>query len=235
MSKKTINGSFKKKRCYFSQVSNTALRDANLSLKAKGLYSLIQSYVTIEGFTLYKNTLRKSCPEGNTAFESTWKELKDKGYLLQEKHQKSDGTFYYLYELLDIPVHTPVFQGVDDAGGGKGGSYSNTDLSNTDLNNTERINGANQRFPLCGIFLREYEDYWGTTHPEVAPESLEEKESVIQEVYGDYNLDEQGYVEVIHRYFKTKFPSADVDHRLWHFATKGVLVNRCLEVGCSPV
>jgi hypothetical protein len=46
------NGSFRKKKTYFSQVSNEALRDNTLSLKAKGLYALIQSYITIENFTL---------------------------------------------------------------------------------------------------------------------------------------------------------------------------------------
>ena len=35
------NGSFKGKKVYFSQVSNHAIRDNTLSLKAKGLYSLI--------------------------------------------------------------------------------------------------------------------------------------------------------------------------------------------------
>lgn len=135
------NGLFKPKRVYFSQVSNHALRDNTLSLKAKGLYALIQSYITIENFTLYKNTLKKACLEGNTAFESGWKELKDKGYLVQEKHQNLDGTFYYLYDLLDLPIHTPKTEGVDDAGGGNGGSYNNTHYNNTNLNNTNLIEG----------------------------------------------------------------------------------------------
>ena len=49
------SGTFRKKKIYFSQVSNEALRDENLSLKAKGLYALIQSYITIENFILYKD------------------------------------------------------------------------------------------------------------------------------------------------------------------------------------
>lgn len=125
------NGSFKNKKVYFSQVSNTALRDENLSLKAKGLYSLIQSYITIENFILYKTTLKKQCKEKEKAFESTWKELKDNGYLIQERYRKPDGTFGYIYDLLDISNHTPEKQGVDNAGGGKGGIYNNTDLNNT--------------------------------------------------------------------------------------------------------
>lgn len=102
----TINksGQFRKKKVYFTQVSNIALRDNNLSLKAKGLYALIQSYLTIEDFTLYKNTLKKHLKEGEKAFESTWKELKDAAYLIQYRLQDPKTKhFYYEYELLDAP------------------------------------------------------------------------------------------------------------------------------------
>ena len=95
-------GAFRKKKVYFSQISNTALRDENLSLKAKGLYALIQSYITIEGFTLYKDMLSRQCIDGETAFRSAWKELKSKGYLIQEKTNTGKG-WVYEYELLDEP------------------------------------------------------------------------------------------------------------------------------------
>jgi len=103
------NGRFRKKKVFFTQVSNNALRDKTLSLKAKGLYSLIQSYITIEDFTLYKDYLKSFCKEGTKAFESAWKELKDEGYLIQyrlqdntpDKNNKKKMTFYYEYELLD--------------------------------------------------------------------------------------------------------------------------------------
>lgn len=102
---KTIkSGQFRKKKIYFTQVSNVALRDSSLSLKAKGLYSLIQSYLTIEDFTLYKNTLKKHLKEGEKAFESAWKELKDAAYLIQYRLQDpKTKQFYYEYELLDEP------------------------------------------------------------------------------------------------------------------------------------
>lgn len=98
------SGQFRKKKIYFTQVSNIALRDSSLSLKAKGLYALIQSYLTIEDFTLYKNTLKKHLKEGEKAFESTWKELKDSAYLIQYRLQDTKTKqFYYEYELLDEP------------------------------------------------------------------------------------------------------------------------------------
>lgn len=133
------NGKFRKKKVYFTQVSNAALRDSNLTLKAKGLYSLIQSYITMENFILYKNTLLKQCKEKETSFNSAWKELKDNGYLIQYKFKNEKGVFIYEYELIDNPtVENPGVENphVENPPGGKLGWYNNTDLNNTDLNNT---------------------------------------------------------------------------------------------------
>ena len=128
------NGAFRKKKVYFSQVSNVALRDNNLSLKAKGLYALIQSYITIEDFTLYKNMLVKQSNGGNTVFKSAWDELKDKGYLLQTKKNTSKG-WIYEYELLDLP--TDITPTCGKPIHGKVGVYNKTDLNNTNSNNTD--------------------------------------------------------------------------------------------------
>lgn len=98
------SGKFRYKKVYFSQVSNTALRDDKLSLKAKGLYSLIQSYITLENFTLYKSTLYNKCIEKEKAFESAWNELKDNGYLKQYRIRSAETNKYvYEYDLLDEP------------------------------------------------------------------------------------------------------------------------------------
>lgn len=130
------------KKVSFSQVSNHVLKDDALSLRAKGLYCLIKCYITIPGFILYKNTLKKSSREGETAFENAWKELKDKGYLLQWKVKAGDGRFHYGYKLPYENDHTHVSQGVekpdvDNPGGGKKGCINKTDASNTELNKTD--------------------------------------------------------------------------------------------------
>ena len=48
------NGKFRHRQISFAPVSNSALQDRALSLKAKGLYALIQSYINIPAFELYK-------------------------------------------------------------------------------------------------------------------------------------------------------------------------------------
>jgi hypothetical protein len=97
-------GRFRKKQINFSQVSNDILRNENISLKAKGLYAIIQSYITLEDFTLYKKFLMNKCKEGEKAFDAAWKELKDNGYLVQYKMREGANSFYYEYELLDEPL-----------------------------------------------------------------------------------------------------------------------------------
>lgn len=47
------SGVIRKKRTYYAQVSNVALRDETLSLKAKGLLAIIESYLTLDGFIAY--------------------------------------------------------------------------------------------------------------------------------------------------------------------------------------
>ena len=137
-----VTGQIKRKEVPFSQISNSALRDENLSLKAKGLYALIQSYITIPNFILYKTTLMKQCKESKNTFDTAWKELKDNGYLIQyKKSNVKTKTFYYDYELLDIKQEATTQKAVHGKPSTwETGSYNNTDLSNTDLNNIEKTN-----------------------------------------------------------------------------------------------
>lgn len=104
MNNQNKGGIFRRKRVDFSIVSNDIIRNPNISLRAKGLYTLIQSYITLDDFVVYKGFLQSKCSEGKKAFESAWKELKDAGYLLQYRMQDKKKHFYYEYELLDTPI-----------------------------------------------------------------------------------------------------------------------------------
>ena len=147
------SGRFRKKKINFSMVSNTIIRNENISLKAKGLYALIQSYITIDDFVLYKSFLESKCNEGSRAFDGAWKELKEAGYLKQYKMRQGGKTFYYEYELLDEPEiecdvdeHLSPLQnvgainvGVQNVGGTKRGDINNTIKNNILNNNTDPI------------------------------------------------------------------------------------------------
>lgn len=97
------DGVFRRKKVSFSMIPNDLIQNEAISLKAKGLYALIQSYITREDFDLYKTFLMSKCHEGKAAFETAWKELKLAGYLKAHRMQGEKGRFYYEYELLDVP------------------------------------------------------------------------------------------------------------------------------------
>lgn len=94
-----------KEKNQFTMVSNRCLQDKNLSLKAKGLFSIIKSLIDIPNFVVYKTYIQNVfCSEGKDAFNSAWKELLDKGYLIKEKINTSKGAVYE-YELVSNPKH----------------------------------------------------------------------------------------------------------------------------------
>lgn len=98
------SGKIRKKRTYYAQVSNVALRDETMSLKAKGLLALIESYLSLENFVLYKDFLMSKSLDGETAFRGAWKELKEHRYLIQYKLKDNETKqFYYEYEICDNP------------------------------------------------------------------------------------------------------------------------------------
>ena len=106
-------GKINRKRQSFTMVANKAMRDKELSLKAKGLYALMQSYLDMEtiGFVVYKSYLQNNCcTDGRDSFNSAWKELEKAGYLITEKKRTEKGTYVYEYTVVDNPsVHNDEF------------------------------------------------------------------------------------------------------------------------------
>jgi hypothetical protein len=98
-----IGGNFRSATDPFTMVCNTVIEDKNLSMKAKGLYLIIKHYITIPNFILNKGYLMSLSKEGERAFDSTWKELKDAGYLKQYRLKGNGGKWVYEYELLHLP------------------------------------------------------------------------------------------------------------------------------------
>lgn len=149
------SGVIRKKRTYYAQVSNVALRDETLSLKAKGLLAIIESYLTLDGFVLYKDFLISKSTDGECSFRGAWKELKDHGYLIQYKLKDNETKqFYYEYEICDNPhvenhhmAQKPDAEfphvanlGVGNSTCGKPPPYNNTLCNNTIYINTIHTN-----------------------------------------------------------------------------------------------
>ena len=82
---------------------NGVLKDTDLSLQAKGLYILIQSYIGIPGIELFKRKLAQRCADSYYAFKSAWSELRNAGYLRHYSVRSSKG-FSQAYDLIDVPT-----------------------------------------------------------------------------------------------------------------------------------
>ena len=118
----------------FTVVQNEITRDVNISLKAKGLYLVIQAYISMPDKKWTKEDFRNLTKEGKKAFDSAWKELKDFGYL-KVHFMPDNGKWQAEYELLDEP----------DLGPHTLYHNSNGEISSNNLTRAER----KQQADLC--------------------------------------------------------------------------------------
>lgn len=87
----------------YTAMSNTHLRDLNLSLKARGLLSTILSLPDNWNYSI--GGLASICKENETCIKSGLKELKEAGYMVVEKlysDESGTGKFKYVYNILKI-------------------------------------------------------------------------------------------------------------------------------------
>lgn len=85
----------------YTVMSNYHFKDKNMSLKAKGLLSMMLSLpdnwnYSVEGFVTI-------CKESKTSIQSTLKELEDLKYLKRTKTQNTKGQFKYIYDIYEKP------------------------------------------------------------------------------------------------------------------------------------
>lgn len=141
-------------------MSNHHLRDKNLSLKAKGLLSVMFSLPDSWNYSI--PGLCSILKENETAVRSTIKELKETGYLIVDKKKpcKEEGRskFEYVYNIYETPQEIEETEDKQDAPKqgveslaleapdvehhphNKRTDISNTDESITDIFNTDFIN-----------------------------------------------------------------------------------------------
>ncbi len=134
----------------YTVMSNTHLREKEMSLKAKGLLSLMLSLpdnwdYSIEGLVAI-------CKESETAIKSTLGELKKFGYLDITRTRTSAGLFDYVYTVFEKPqvvnpkVDNPPtdypptdYPSVENVG------QLNTNILNTKKENTKELNTKKQK------------------------------------------------------------------------------------------
>lgn len=85
----------------YTVMSNYHLKEKNMSLKAKGLLSLMLSLPDNWDYTI--SGLTAICKENVTAIKNILNELKDFGYLEIIKKQNNKGQFEYIYNIYEKP------------------------------------------------------------------------------------------------------------------------------------
>lgn len=121
----------------FTVMSNYHLRDTRLSLKAKGLLSLMLSLPDNWDYSL--NGLNAICVENETAIKSGLDELKENGYLRVDKilpNATESKRIEYIYNIYEQPIEN---QGVENLGVENLALENHTQL-NTNILNTKNNN-----------------------------------------------------------------------------------------------
>lgn len=85
----------------YTKIDNRYLEDKSISLKAKGLLTLMLSLPNDWKFNI--NGLCLLCKESKNAVNSAIKELKDNKYLEVEKTYDESGRFIYEYIIYEYP------------------------------------------------------------------------------------------------------------------------------------
>lgn len=99
----------------YTVMSNTHLRDKNMSLKAKGLLSVMLSLPDTWDYSM--NGLCAICKENITAVKSTLDELRKLGYLVITKkmpNETESGRIEYEYDIYETPKQAVEKQGIEN-------------------------------------------------------------------------------------------------------------------------
>lgn len=85
----------------YTVMSNYHFKDKNMSLKAKGLLSMMLSLPDNWNYSV--EGLVTICKESKTSIQSTLKELEDSKYLKRTRTQNTKGQFKYVYDIYEKP------------------------------------------------------------------------------------------------------------------------------------
>ena len=87
----------------YTVISNVHLRDKRMSLKAKGLLTLMLSLPDDWDYSV--DGLCSICKENRTAIQSALRELEVCRYLKRTKERNDKGQFECIYEIFEVPQY----------------------------------------------------------------------------------------------------------------------------------
>ena len=116
----------------YTVMSNHHLRNRELSLKAKGLISLMLSLPPAWDYSVAG--LVSICKESHTSVRNALKELEEHKYLIRERKNSEKGYFVYEYTLYEIPEPYTGIQHTVKVDADKGHTEKPTQLNTEELN-----------------------------------------------------------------------------------------------------
>lgn len=192
-----------KKTKDYTVMSNYHLKDKNLSLKAKGLMSVMLSLpddwdYSVEG-------LSQILTEGKDAITSALKELEQYGYLTRTQSQDKQGKFNgYSYDLYENPFTVEPLA--------KNPLTVNPPQLNTNIQSTKELNTKNIKE---NIKEKEIFDYWNSKKI-IEHEKIDDHLKAIKDALKDNTIEQvKTYID---RYAKV------IKDTSWYFNTKWRLV-----------
>lgn len=121
----------------YTVMSNHHLRNKEMSLKAKGLMSLMLSLPPKWDYSI--GGLVAICKESHTSIRSALKELEENRYLIRERKNNEKGYFTYEYTLYEVPEPHIEKQHTDSVNAVKQNAVEVDTDANRELNK-ERVN-----------------------------------------------------------------------------------------------
>ena len=131
----------------YTVMSNHHLKDKNLSLKAKGLLSVMLSLPANWDYSVLG--LVAICKENKTSMQGVLKELEEYRYLERNRIQNKKGQFEYVYNIYECPQIKPCTEKpcTDNP------CTENVPQYNTNILNINKLNTNN-------IYEQEFENLW---------------------------------------------------------------------------
>lgn len=177
----------------YTTMSNYHFRDKNLSLKAKGLLSLMLSLPDSWDYSIAG--LVSICKENETSIKSALTELKENGYLIIRKclpNMTKSGRYEYIYDIYENPKQEVEKQEVEnqpleilpvEIQPVENQVQSNTNISNTNISNTNNKT------------KHKYGEYQRVLLTEVEYEKLDKEYGNVKELvtYLDEYIEMKGY------------------------------------------
>ena len=140
----------------YSVIANHHLRNMELSLKAKGLMTMMLSLPPEWDYSVAG--LAAICKEGVTAIRAALKELEENQYLVRERKNSEKGYFVYEYTLYEIPIssraeNTHAVNEYADNTHTQNRTQLNKEKLNKEKLNKEESNKEN-------VYIEEFEKIW---------------------------------------------------------------------------